>query len=65
MPECPKIFSAKLNADAVKAIHSPEVNGAMSKVGYEVIADSPAEFGAFIKEETDRWVEVISSVSGR
>jgi tripartite-type tricarboxylate transporter receptor subunit TctC len=42
---------ARLNAEAVKALNSPEVKERMSKLGAEPYPMSPAEFDNFVKTE--------------
>jgi tripartite-type tricarboxylate transporter receptor subunit TctC len=39
----------------VKALRSPEVNERMNQIGFDVVASSPDEFGAFMKAEVERW----------
>jgi tripartite-type tricarboxylate transporter receptor subunit TctC len=43
----------------VKALRSPEVRERMSQIGFDVVASTPDEFGRFMKQEVDRWTEVV------
>ena len=55
----PREIVAKLNDAAVKALRSPEVRERMSQIGFDVVAGTPDEFGRFMKQEIDRWTEVV------
>jgi len=55
----PREIVAKLNDAAVKALRSPEVRERMSQIGFDVVASTPDEFGRFMKQEVDRWTEVV------
>ncbi|MET0311097.1 MAG: tripartite tricarboxylate transporter substrate binding protein [Burkholderiaceae bacterium] len=45
----------RLNQIAVKAMNAPEVRERMATQGFEVVANSPAQFGDFMKAEVARW----------
>jgi tripartite-type tricarboxylate transporter receptor subunit TctC len=55
----PREVVAKLNDAAVRALRSPEVRERMSQIGFDVVAGTPDEFGRFMKQEIDRWTEVV------
>ena len=55
----PREVVARLNEVAVRALRSPDVRERMSQIGFEVVAGTPEEFGRFMKEELDRWTEVV------
>ena len=42
---------ARLNAEVVKALQTPEVQGRIAKLGAEPMPMSPEQFDAFIKEQ--------------
>lgn len=48
-----------LNREMVKALHQPDVQAKCKQVGLDIVADTPAEFAAYIKKEVDRWHKVI------
>jgi len=56
----PREIVAKLNDAAVKALRAPDVRERMSQIGFDVVAGTPEEFGRFMKEEVDRWTEVVN-----
>jgi tripartite-type tricarboxylate transporter receptor subunit TctC len=49
----------KLHATVMKTLATPELKDRLDKAGAEVRAMSPAEFGAFIRSEKDRWAKVV------
>jgi tripartite-type tricarboxylate transporter receptor subunit TctC len=55
----PREIVAKLNDATVKALRSPEVRERMSQIGFDVVASTPEEFGSFMKQEVERWTEVV------
>jgi len=55
----PREIVARLNDAAVKALRSPDVRERMNQIGFDVVAGTPEEFGRFMKEELDRWTEVV------
>jgi len=59
----PKDVLAKLNADVNKALALADMKQRMGDVAAEIQPMSPAEFGAFIAAEVDKWARVIK-VSG-
>jgi tripartite-type tricarboxylate transporter receptor subunit TctC len=48
-----------LNREMVKALAQPDVQQKCKQVGLDIVADTPAEFAAYIKKEVDRWHQVI------
>jgi tripartite-type tricarboxylate transporter receptor subunit TctC len=55
----PRDVVATLNDAAVRALRSPEVRERLTSIGFDVIASTPDEFGAFMKAEVDRWTGVV------
>ena len=50
---------AKLNAAFVAAINDPVVKDKLIKSGAIPVADTPAQFGQFLKQEFERWGNVV------
>lgn len=61
----PKPVIERLNAEFVKALRDPAVAESLRKSGLTIVANSPAEFGAFIASETSRWREVVEKSGAR
>src|SRR5215510_14560543 len=55
----PREVVAKLNDATVRALRSPEIRERMTQIGFDVVAGTPDEFGAFMKAEVDRWTRVV------
>lgn len=55
----PADVAKRLYADTVAALTSPDVKERFEKQGVGVVANSSAEFAAYVKSETERWARVI------
>lgn len=55
----PKDVIAKLNAAAVKALHSPAVKERMQKLGAETVGNSPEEFARLLESEQKLWTRAV------
>ncbi|OAI52942.1 hypothetical protein AYO46_03860 [Betaproteobacteria bacterium SCGC AG-212-J23] len=51
----------KLNAEALVALRSKEMKDRLAGDGAEPLGSSPAEFGAFIRRELDKWSKVAAA----
>jgi tripartite-type tricarboxylate transporter receptor subunit TctC len=50
---------ALLNREIVKALQLPDVQAKCKELGFDVIANTPDEFTAYLKKDIDRWHKVI------
>ena len=41
----------------------PDVKAKCDQLGFEVVANTPAQFSAYIKEEVERWGKVIKDAN--
>lgn len=57
----PRPILAKLNADLIKALNTPEMKERFAVQGVEVVGSTPQEFGAYIHEEWVKWGKVIQA----
>lgn len=57
----PRPIVAKLNAEAVKIMHSPEIREYMHKQGSEAVGSSVDEFRAHMRAELVRWAAAVKS----
>jgi tripartite-type tricarboxylate transporter receptor subunit TctC len=55
----PKDIIAKINADVVTVVHSPELIEKLKAEGSDPVGSTPAEFAAFLRDEIARWAKVI------
>lgn len=54
----PQGVITRLNTEAIKAAHSPDVKAVLLKDGLEVTGTSPAEYAVIIKTEVAKWIKV-------
>ena len=57
----PPEIIARLNAEIVKIMKSPDVQNRILQVGIEPLSSTPEEFAEFIKAEIPKWAEVIKT----
>jgi tripartite-type tricarboxylate transporter receptor subunit TctC len=57
----PKPIMDRLNTEMVRILKSPKVRKQLEDMEFEVIASSPQEFSDWIKEDTERWGQVIKA----
>ncbi|HEV2008781.1 MAG TPA: tripartite tricarboxylate transporter substrate-binding protein, partial [Burkholderiales bacterium] len=55
----PRAIVARLNADLIEVIRSPEVQERFASYSVQTITSTPEEFDAFIREDIARWADVI------
>jgi tripartite-type tricarboxylate transporter receptor subunit TctC len=54
-----KYLVARINADLVKVLKMQDLQEKLFAVGAEAVGNSPAEFGAFLHKETERWDRIL------
>ena len=59
----PKDIVAKLNADFIRALRSPDVNERLNSMAAEPAPGTPEQFAAFIRSETDKWAKVVRATN--
>jgi len=57
----PKPVVAKLNQTIVRILKTPEVGGHLTKMGLDVVANSPEEFAGYIKREIDKYAKLVKA----
>jgi len=55
----------RVSAEMRKSLAKPETQARMKQLGAIIVADSPAEFAAFLKKDHDRWAQVIKTAGIR
>ena len=61
-PKCcntPAPVIARLNAETLAAIRSPEVAAKLKLMAAETKATTPDEFGRHLKSEVEKWAKVV------
>jgi tripartite-type tricarboxylate transporter receptor subunit TctC len=51
----------RLSEEMRKSLARPETRERMRQLGAVVVADTPAEFAAFLKKDYERWARVIKA----
>ena len=57
----PPALRDKAHAAFVEAIKDPKVSEQFTSIGFEVVANTPAEFAEFQQQEYARWKKVIET----
>jgi tripartite-type tricarboxylate transporter receptor subunit TctC len=57
----PAAIVNRMSAEMRKSLAKPETRERMKQLGGIIVADSPAEFGAFLKKDYERWAQVIKT----
>jgi tripartite-type tricarboxylate transporter receptor subunit TctC len=55
----PKRIVARLNADALRALQTKEVQESLTRVGMDPTGSTPAEADAFLRSEIAKWTRVV------
>ena len=59
----PPAIVAQLHAEMVKIGAQPEIRERLEKIGFTPVLDTPAEFGAVINSEMERWAKVVHAAN--
>ena len=57
----PEDVKAKLQPALIAALNAPDVRARFDELGFEVVANSPAEFTSFLTAELARWKTVVET----
>ena len=49
----------RLHAETARGMNAPDTRDALGKQGFDVVANSPVEFSAWIRAEQEKWSRVI------
>jgi tripartite-type tricarboxylate transporter receptor subunit TctC len=55
----PKDVVMKIHDDVIQVLKLPDVKERIASQGAEIVADTPAEFAAFIAGESDKYAKII------
>ncbi len=55
----PREIIAKINADAVKIVNSPELKERLKTEGSDPVGNTPEQYAAFLRDEVAKWARVI------
>ena len=57
----PQSVVNRLNEATLKALQDPKVKERFDAIGAVIVGSTPAQFGAFIKEDLERWAKVVKA----
>ncbi len=57
----PPEIVARLNGAVKQALADPEVRKTYANLGFDIVGNSPAEFGQQIKDDTAKWAKVVKA----
>ncbi len=58
----PRDVVQKLNAAVVRILNTPEMKERLASQGAEVIGNTPEQFAAFIRDDTEKWAKVVKEI---
>ena len=61
----PPAVLAKLNADIVKALQTPDVRARLAQADIEIVGSTPAQCDAFLREQTAVWGAIVKASGAR
>lgn len=61
----PQTIISKLHAEVVRILRLPEITERLATQGVEVVASSPAEFAAFIKQDVAKYAKLVRTAGIR
>jgi tripartite-type tricarboxylate transporter receptor subunit TctC len=57
----PRDVKDKLHGAMIKALNDPDLNKTLTEQGFEVVGNTPEQFGQFLNQELARWKTVIET----
>jgi tripartite-type tricarboxylate transporter receptor subunit TctC len=61
-PDLPRALLAKINADLVNVLLSPNIREYFARQGQEMVGDTPEHFATTVRAEVAKWAKVIKQV---
>lgn len=58
----PKVIVDRLNAETVKAAHSPPVEERLTAIGFDVVTSTPEQFSRYIQGEIAKWRTLVNQM---
>ena len=58
----PKDVVAKIHGDVIRVLKDPEIIKRIGDLGADVVGNTPEEFGAAMRAESQQWAEIIKAV---
>jgi tripartite-type tricarboxylate transporter receptor subunit TctC len=61
----PRDIINRLNTEIVQSVLQPAVRDQLIKMGFEIVANTPEQYAAFLKEENVKWSKVVRDLNLR
>jgi len=61
----PKDAVSRLNAEVVQSVSLPAVKEQLTKMGFEIVANTPEQYAVFLREENVKWGKVVRDLGLR
>jgi tripartite-type tricarboxylate transporter receptor subunit TctC len=61
----PKEIVNRLNSEIVAAVSLPNVREQLTKMGFEIVANTPEQYATFLREENVKWGKVVKDLGLR
>jgi tripartite-type tricarboxylate transporter receptor subunit TctC len=61
----PQDVVMKIHGEVVKILGSPDLKSKLGPLGIELVTNSPADFGRFIREDNAKWGKIIKEAGIR
>lgn len=55
----PKSIITQLHAALMKSIRQPDTSKQLINMGYEIVANTPEQFGAYLRQQTATWTKIV------
>jgi len=59
----PREVVERLNRDIARSLQAPDVKERVAALGNQIVADTPDEFAAYIRRETDKWSKLVKEAN--
>ena len=61
----PALFVNRLNSEIVASVQLPNVREQLTKMGFEIVANTPEQYAVFLREENVKWGKVVKDLGLR
>jgi tripartite-type tricarboxylate transporter receptor subunit TctC len=61
----PKDIVNRLNSEVVQIVGLPAIRAQLTKMGFEIVANTPEQYAVFLREENVKWGKVVKDLGLR
>lgn len=55
----------RLNTEIVQAVSRPNIMEQVTKMGFEIVTNTPEQYAAFVRDENDKWSKIVKDLGLR